>query len=181
MGFDKDKLTQIFLGSTLFIMIFFGFFFVFNELGKSKEPDPETVVDIRRIERKIDDAVNQHMRTVEMEKRMRDLMINERNIEMSENFKKKAKTWEPEKPHANSAGLGIYDQDLGETGTQDLSSFTIEEKLRLEMADRRRQAEEAAQSKREYIEAYKRNALKDGWIVEINDNLEIVSAKRADE
>ncbi|MCO5112623.1 MAG: hypothetical protein M9899_00450 [Bdellovibrionaceae bacterium] len=174
-------MTQIFLGSTLFVMIFFGFLFVFSELGKEKPADPENYVDIRRIEKKIDDAVNQHMRSVDMEKRMRDLMISERNVKMTESFKNKAKNWEPEKPYTGSGSVGIYDEDLGETGTQDFSSLSIEEKLRVEMADRKRAAEDAARSKREYIEAYKKNALKDGWIVEINDNLEIISAKRAQE
>lgn len=183
MDLIKEKALQMFLGSTLFLMIFFGFYFVFNEIGSKEEADPETVVDIRKIERRIDDAVNQHMRSVEMEKRMRDLLLTEKNHELSENFKRKAKTWEPreESRHKGASGLSIYDQDLGETGVQDLSSLTIEEKLRIEMDDRKRDAEAAAMSKKQYIEAYKRNALKDGWVVEINDNLEIISAKRVNE
>lgn len=173
---NDDKGMQIFLASTLFIMVFFGFYFVFNEIGREKDLGSESVVDIRQIESKIDDAVNQHLRSVETERRMRDLMVSARNLEMTENFKKKAGEWNPK-----SDQIGIYDQDVSQSGSKDYSSLTIEEKLRLELDEQRREAKEKADSKKQYIETYKANALKDGWIVEINDNLEIISAKRVGE
>lgn len=173
---NKDKAMQIFLASTLFIMVFFGFYFVFNEIGREKDLGSEAVVDIRQIERRIDDAVNQHLRSVDTERRMRDLMVSARNLEMTENFKKKAGEWNP-----SPEQVGIYDQDLSHSGSRDYSSMTIEEKLRLEMEQQKREAKEKAESKKQYIEAYKLNALKDGWVVEINDNLEIISAKRVNE
>lgn len=176
---DKDKAQQGFLTVTLFVMVFFGFYFVFNELkSKNDHQVVEGGVDIRKIEKRIDDAVNQHLRSVDTERRMRDLMVSAKNLEMTQSFKEKKATWNPSARQVQQ--VGIFDEDLSE-GVADLSSMSVEEQLRLEMDDRKRQQNQAEMTKQQYIEAYKQNALKDGWVVEINDNLEIISAKRVNE
>lgn len=178
---DNDNLIQYFLTATLFILVFFGFYFLINEFKSRPSDEQLTTIDVRKMEKRIDDEVNRHLRSMDTEKRLRALDIDAKNFEMTQSFKDKSTKW---KPRDYSSSAEIYDEDLSE-GKKDISSLSLEEKLRLEMESNRKiqhVVEEAPQMTREeYIRAYKANALRDGWIVEINENMEIISARRIDE
>lgn len=169
------KTNNWFLATSLFGLVFFGFYFVFSSLsGPEQDSDYVTGVEIKALNKRVDNSLNRSLREAYNRKQMRDFDISARNDELSSKFKYKQQQWRP-KPEET---VDIFDEDLSENEVS-LSSLSMEDQLRVKMDQEEQSLERAAREKAEYIRRYKENAKNDGWIVELNDNLEVVSARPA--
>lgn len=172
-----EDLLQI-LG--LFSLIFFGFYFVFTSVNKSsfKETNKDNV-DLLVLDRQVDDAINKSMRGVYSKKKLRDLEVNSKKSEISEKFYTQSKNWAPDSHQdefKSSNNNEIYLEDTS-TSEVSMSSLNVENHLRSNLNQNRDRLEQIQRDKAEYKRQFIENAKKDGWIVELDDNLNVISAK----
>ncbi len=167
---QKSDLLQA-LG--LFALVFFGFYFVFISIN-SKKVDQDAV-DILAVDRQVDQAINRSMRGVYNKKQLRDLEITSDKTDLAQKFSSKSKNWAPENSKLETS-TELFDEDIS-TSEVSLSSLSVENQLRTKINQNREIAAQAKREKDEYIRVFKENAKKDGWLVELDDNLNVTSAK----
>lgn len=171
--YKKNKSTDNMLTIGLFCLVFFGFYFLFSSLNSDRSDQGE--YDFASLDRRVDIEVNKNLRGVYDKKQLRDLDVNTEKLKLSQKFKEKfneqSKDWVPEKGDIAE----LYEEDLsgGEVRT---STLSVETQLRSQITAQKEREAEERRAKQEYIRKYKENAKKDGWIVELNDNLEVISA-----
>lgn len=169
----NNESDQFLFSMGLFAVAFMGFYFIFTYSSDSDQVNSDSV-DIIKLDRQVDDAVNRSLKHVNTEKSLRDLVISSETHEMTNAFKDSAKKWTPDKQFKPD----IYQEDTSKSEA-DFSSLSLEEKLRYQIEEKKEIVKNEQFEKQEYIRQFKANALKDGWIVEVNDKMEVVSAKRA--
>lgn len=171
---SKKKSNDTFLTVALFGLVFFGFYFVFTSLNSEEADSGE--YDLASLDRKVDMEVNKNLRGVYDRKQLRDLDVNTEKLKLSQKFdqrfKEKSKDWLPEKEDMPE----LYQEDTSNNDIKS-SSLSVEAQLRNRITAQKEREAQDQQSKVEYIRRYKENAKKDGWLVELNDNLEVISAK----
>lgn len=166
--------SNTFQAIALFGLIFFGFYFVFSSI--KFESYDEDRVDILALDQKVDKAVNKSLRSAYNKKQLRDLEVSTERLNLTQKFKEKfnekSRSWVPEQQDST----GLYKEDMS-SNEVNLSSISVEAQLRGQVSERKEIEEEQRQQRLEYIKAYKENAKRDGWAVELNDKLEVISAK----
>ncbi len=169
-GKNQDNLIQV-LG--LFALVFFGFYFVFTSINTTKNDDDS--VDLAILDRQVDMAINRSMRGVYSKKQLRDLEISTNKSDIAEKFYNQSKSWAPNasKPEVSDE---IYNEDLSNSEVS-MSSLSVEGHLRSSLSQRKETAEQARREKEEYKKIFKENAKKDGWLVELDDDLNVISAQ----
>lgn len=168
----NDKFQAV----ALFALLFFGFFFVFSSLKSDKKENSDEV-DIRSLDQQVDTAVNRSLRSVYNKKHLRDLEVKSNNSDLSDKFKEKFKTQSKEWAPSVEASTELYEEDNSNSEVS-MSSISVENQLRDKLDQKKDEEEQQKYERKEYIRQYKENARKDGWIVELNDNLEVISAKQ---
>jgi hypothetical protein len=167
----NDKLQAV----ALFILLFFGFYFVFSSFNSNKKIKSDEI-DMATLDQQVDTALNRSLRSVYNKKHLRDLEVSSNNTDLSQKFREKIKTQSKEWAPPVDASTELYDE--ANSGSEvSLSSLSVENQLRDQLDKRKSEADQESYDKKEYIRQYKENARKDGWIVELNDNLEVISAK----
>lgn len=166
--------------TALFGIVFFGFYFVFSSLNSNEDASDDTV-DVVGLEQKVDDAVNKSLRGAFTKKQLRDLEVKTNNIQISqkfkEKFKEKSKNWAPEQIQSTE----LYEGDASDSETSlSSSSLSVEAQLRNQIDEQKEVEDQKQRDIKEYIRQFKENAKQDGWIVELNDKLEVISAKPID-
>lgn len=156
----------------LFGLVFFGFYFVFTSFDFGSKSDPDAI-DIVVLDRRVDSAVNRSLKGVHSQKQLRDLEMSADKAALNLEIKKNFKSWEP-KEELDSTD--IISEDISSSEAS-MSSISIESQLRSKMDQDKDVYLQEKLDKKEYIRKFKENARKDGWIVELNDNLEVISAK----
>ena len=174
MGQRKQD-NDVFQTIALFGLVFFGFYFVFSSIS-SNESENTDLVDIRILDRQVDRALNKSLQEVYNKQQLRNLDVNTRKVKLTEKFKEKfvedSKAWVPDKQDS----LDLYEEDMSK-GEVSYSSLSVETQLRSQISEQKEREAQARRDKLEYIRKYKENAAKDGWIVELNENLEVISAR----
>ncbi len=168
---QNDSLLTV----ALFGLVFFGFYFVFSSISSNK-PIDEDVVDIRLLDRQIDKALNKSLQDVHIKQQLRNLDISTKKTKLSQKFKEKfqeeSKNWAP----VESDSMDLYEEDMSK-GEVSSSSLSVESQLRSQISEQKDREKQELKAKQDYIRKYIENAKEDGWIVEMNDNLEVISAK----
>ena len=159
----------------LFGLVFFGFYFVFSSVS-SNEPADDDVVDIRQLDRQVDRALNKSLQAAHSRRQLRDLDVTTSRVKLTQKFKEKfdeeSKNWVPDKPDS----VDLYEEDMSK-GEVSFSSLSVETQLRSQISEQKDREEQELADRKEYIKKYKENARKDGWEVEMNNNLEVISAR----
>lgn len=159
----------------LFGLVFFGFYFVFSSIT-SNAPDDDEVVDIRQLDRQVDRALNKSLQATHSRRQLRDLDVSTSRVKLAQKFREKfdekSKTWIPDTP----ASVDLYEEDMSK-GEVSFSSLSVETQLRSQISEQKDREEQEIADRKEYIRKYKENARKDGWDVEMNSNLEVISAR----
>lgn len=170
---SKKKSNDNLLLVALFGLIFFGFYFVFTSMNNEEVDHGE--YDFASLDRRVDIEVNKSLRGVYDKKQLRDLDVNTEKLKLSQKFeqrfKERSKDWVPEKEDITE----LYREDTSNNEIK-TSSLSVESQLRNQLTAQKEREAQDRQSKIEYIRRYKENAKKDGWLVELNDNLEVISA-----
>ena len=172
---QRKQGNDIFQTVALFGLVFFGFYFVFSSIS-SNEPENSDLVDIRLLDRQVDRALNKSLQEVYNKQQLRNLDVSTKKVKLTEKFKEKfdedSKAWVPDKPDS----MDLYEEDMSK-GEVSYSSLSVETQLRSQISEQKEREAQARREKLEYIRKYKENAKKDGWIVELNENLEVISAR----
>ncbi len=170
----KKNNHDIIQALALFSLVFFGFYFVFSSINF--ESYDEDSVDIVALDRKVDKAVNKSLRKAFGKTQLRDLEVNTERVNLTHKFKERfqedSKAWLP----VTKDSTDLYEEDMS-SNEINLSSLSVEAQLRDQITAKKESEKQNERQKKEYIKAYKENAKKDGWVVELNDNLEVISAK----
>lgn len=167
---NQDSIMQV-IG--LFALVFFGFYFVFTSINTTKK-DKDSV-DLATLDRQVDMAINRSMRGVYSKKQLRDLEIKSNKTDIAEKFHNQSKNWAPSNIKSEVKDE-IYDEDLSNSEVS-MSSLSVESQLRSSLSERKENADQLRREKEEYKRIFKENAKKDGWLVELDDNLNVISAK----
>lgn len=156
----------------LFGLVFFGFYFVFTSFDFSSKSDPDAV-DIVALDRQVDRAINRSLKGINSQKQLRDLEMSADKAALNLEIKKNFKSWAPKQ---DLDSMDIINEDISSSEAS-MSSISIESQLRSKMDNDKDVSLQEKLDKKEYIRKFKENARKDGWLVELNDNLEVISAK----
>ena len=167
----SSKIDKV-LAALLFSLLFFGFYFVFVSLNSQSEVESTSFMEW---DKKIDDSIDRNLKRIYYDSQFRNFKVKLENEELSGQFKTKMKHWTP----AQEKYSEIYDIDTSQSEVDLSSSSSIEEQLRNQMEITRRQKQQEILNRQEYIRKFKENARKDGWIVELNKDLEVISAKKS--
>lgn len=165
----SSKSDKILIG-LLFTLIFFGFYFVFVSFDSPLEDEGTSITDW---DRQINESINQSLKKVYYKSQIMNLKIKTTHEKLPKNFNKKMKHWVPSEKY-----LEIYDVDMSPSEVDLSSVSSVEDQLRNKREATRQQRQQRPLSRKEYIRKFKENARKDGWIVELNNNLKIISVKK---
>ena len=124
--------------------------------------------------KKINDSVDRSLKKIYYDSQFRSFKVKLENEELPRHFKTKMKHWTP----AQEKYSEIYDTDTSQSEVDLSSSSSTEEHLRNQMEITRQQKQQEILNRQEYIRKFKANAWKDGWIVELNEKLEVISVKK---
>lgn len=149
-------------------LIFFGAFFLFSAL---KKPEVTKQVSVRSLERMVNKKVNEKIQKLQTKNRIfKSKLAETGRVDMDEileeNFENVGSKYE----------LDVYEHqapDAAEVAPQNAA-----EKVRSLLDSEDRTLSEKERVLREYKEQIIEKARKQGWAIEINDDLEVTSAKQ---
>lgn len=152
------------------MLIFFGAFFIFSSF-KNFESENERVA-IGEIEQRVNESINKEIQTAYAHKKI----FKSKTIEVGEKTKNDFKESAPREVVEDKYEINVFKNEAPQFSKKNPETAT--EKLMALMESEGG----AANRKDEMIQSYKKElierARRAGWEIEINDNLEVVSAER---
>ncbi|MGH1467953.1 MAG: hypothetical protein ACRBBP_03605 [Bdellovibrionales bacterium] len=149
-------------------LIFFGAFFLFSAL---KKPEVKKQVSVEYLERKINKKVNEKIQKLQTKNRIFKSKIAETGrVDMDEILEEDFDNVE------SKYELDVYERqvpDVTEVAPQNAS-----ERVRVLLDSEDRTLSEKERVLHEYKEQLIEKARQQGWAIEINDDLEVTSAKK---
>lgn len=154
----KDVVLLLFLGA----LLFFGALFLFVSFNESGSIDHALT---KNSEQDLDRKINTRISAIEAK------------IKFKKN--KRLKSGKAEIDSVDQSSILATELEVFKTKTVDQKKANSVVEKTIEMVNAENETEEERRAYiRSYIQEYKRRARLDGWDVELNDKLEVVSAKR---